>query len=476
MDADEFPKQRSDEGGVRGLGLRVVLVPPSPVSSVVPVEVRGSAWNKQGAEVECEVEAFIDHEDPENQIYRGEVVVPAGAVGAFNFWLELGDFTGEHSLLVRIKPVSRLGSPAGSPLARVKLEIVETGVRSTRRLGGAWVGFYHWSEREGAPWNGTLAGFEAGDWREVVRGVAELGMRVLVVQEVFRNQEYHGEHRIERRGYRGRAFYPSRLYPGRMPLPCADPVEVVMAEADQLDLRVFLGVGLYAWFDYTPGALDWAKRVVSELWASYGHHPSLYGWYISSEVHGNLAPVSRPRRSHGGLFAPRVRREGWTRQYRQELVTFFREFRKHCDQFAPHMPVMLASNCHHLHGTGDVYGELLEYLDILCPFGFHRMPKGDLSGEEAALWLQDLCDGAKAHLWLDLEVFNIGKGGALVPRDVEGLFDDIDRFPNFEKILCYQYPGLLTSPWARKRPGGEDPVKLYTAYKERLEGRLSPSP
>ena len=72
---------------------------------------------------------------------------------------------------------------------------------------------------------------------------------------------------------------------------------------------------------------------------------------------------------------------------KKEIVDFFREFKKYTSQFAPEKPVMLATNSMEILKGADTYPALLQNLDILCPFGFARMPEGDLTGKEAA----DIC-------------------------------------------------------------------------------------
>ena len=94
----------------------------------------------------------------------------------------------------------------------------------------------------------------------------------------------------------------------------------------------------------------------------------------------------------------------------------------------------------------------------------------DVSGEEAAELMQRLCDESGCHLWLDMDVFLFGEKDALYPRPIEGVLSDMLRFPNFEKILCYQYPGLMSAPDASIQPGGEDTVKLFNDYRGYLGG------
>ena len=76
-------------------------------------------------------------------------------------------------------------------------------------------------------------------------------------------------------------------------------------------------------------------------------------------------------------------------------------FKAYCNSFAPGKPVMLATNSFEVPNGMDTYPELLNYLDILCPFGFARMPEGDLTGKQAADMLQKACDDANAHFWFD---------------------------------------------------------------------------
>jgi hypothetical protein len=222
-------------------------------------------------------------------------------------------------------------------------------------------------------------------------------------------------------------------------------------------MQVFLGIGSYAWFDFSPGALASHKRVATEIWEIYGHHPSFYGWYVSAEVCGNMLPCM-------AMGAEEARAS------RAQTVGFFRQFREHCRQMAPDKPILLAPNSHFMKEGEEGWRELLRYCDIVCPFGFHRQPKGDVEGEEVAAWLQKIADEAGAHLWMDLETFVFEKpSGALVPRPIGGLLSDLARVRTFEKVLCFQYPGLMTAPGASAHPGGPETVTLYRDYQNFLD-------
>ena len=73
-----------------------------------------------------------------------------------------------------------------------------------------------------------------------------------------------------------------------MPIVAKDPVEAILDEADRLGMSVMLGVGMFAWFDFTEESLKWHENVAEELWNRYGHHDSFYAFYISEECAGNL--------------------------------------------------------------------------------------------------------------------------------------------------------------------------------------------
>ncbi|HQP98560.1 MAG TPA: DUF4434 domain-containing protein [bacterium] len=432
--------------------LSLTLIPPSPVTDQIELDIRGAIRNDGLTDEKYQVRVLLDTGGTVTSLYECDLVVSASSANGFGFrWSTEGHF-GRHKVVLRVDGVGESFSTSQP------LEILASTIRSTRRIDGAWAGIYHWSEKEGARWNDEIRQMTDEQWRGIVRGMHEIGWDTIVIQEVFRNQVYEGKHHIEQDGYQGKAFYPSRLYPGRMDTAAKDPVEAILCEADALGMNVFLGLGLYAWFDFSPGSLEWHKRVATELWEMYGHHRSVYGWYVSEEVPGSMVLDNHSDED--------------TIRYKREIVTFFRELRSHCRTFAPDKPIMLASNSYYLRKAEDAWREALRYCDILCPFGFHRMRNDDMTGEEAACLLQELCNETGAHLWMDLEVFLFGPNGELYPRPIEGLIEDLHRFPNFEKILCYQYPGLLNAPWASLKPGGEDTVKLFLDYKEHLQKQV----
>jgi hypothetical protein len=432
--------------------IRVELLPPSPVTDMINLDIRGAVQNDDDVPHEYAVSLYLDRITPGTCVYSQTLSVPAHASSGVYYRRSTAGWAGTHTVILLAT-----GSHVHVRTER-KVVVLPASIRSTRTIGGAWAGIVHWSEEEGVHWNSDIRKLTASDWREQIRGMHRLGMDTVVIQEVFRNNAYYGTNSIAASGYHGLAYYPSTLFPGRIQMAAHDPIEAILSEADRLDMHVFLGVGIYAWFDFSPDSLAWHKMVAAELWRRYGKHRSFYGWYVSEEAYGSLIPDQG---------------EPTAKLYRDEIISFFRQLQAFCRHMAPEKPILFAPNTHGLRKSQDMWPNVLKYIDIICPFGFHRMPKDDLSGEEAADLWQQLADSTGTHLWMDMEAFDF-EGIALVPRSIDGLLRDMQRFPNFEKILCYQYPGIFNAPGTRIKPGGPATVRLYQDYRQYLlrEGRL----
>ncbi len=426
---------------------RLALIPPSPVTDKIMLDIRGAVENTSNRSLWFTLSLYLDRESPSSRVRTQRLQIPAHASAGIFYRRSTQSWTGLHRvILVAASRNSQMRTER-------EVQVLPSSVRSTRTIDGAWVGIVHWSDEEARHWNADIRKLTEDDWRQQIRGMHNLGMDTVVIQEVFRNEAYYGTNNIATAGYHGLAYYPSALFPGRVSMTSHDPIEAILSEADRLNMNVFLGVGAYAWFDFSPGALAWSKQVAAELWHRYGHHPSFYGWYVSAEAYGSLIPdQGEQEKDH----------------YRQQVIAFFREFQAYSRSLAPEKPVMLAPNAHGMLKSRDVWPLVLEHVDIVCPFAFHRMPAGDITGEEAAQLWQSMCDKTGTHLWMDMEAF-LFDGKALVPRPIEGLIQDMQRFPNFEKILCYQYSGIFNAPGSRITPGGPPTVVLYKDYRRYLQ-------
>jgi len=319
-------------------------------------------------------------------------------------------------------------------------------------LAGAWVDIYHHDEAEAVPFNRDLAALTDADWEQLIESMADVGQKVVVVSSVFHHLAHRTRHDFDETTYPGAELYPSELYPRRWAIAATDPVEAILRAADRRGMSVFLGVGFFAFFDYSAAALRWAKEVMGELWRRYGHHRSLYGWYFAHE-------------QCGGLYTPGM---GGAEEQREEMISYVSELTALARQLSPHMYTLLATNTFGVGEAVSTYRRLLPSLDILCPFGYHRMPEGDLTESDVVSLLSSLCAETGTHLWADLETFGwpLVNGAELHPRPFTEVRDDLQRLRRFEAILHFQFPGLMASPQMRIAVGGEPAVALYRAYQQ----------
>lgn len=424
--------------------VQLTLIPPTTITNKVDLDIRAGVKNNSLKAEQTNISIYLNKVDDKFLLKRVDHTIPANQSFELKHTIKTYNKVGKYKIILVVK------NSKGKFERTNEIEIIDSPIRSTRLIDGAWAGITHWSEKEGKLWNDDIKKMTDNDWRQLVRSMHKLGMNIIIIQEVFRNEEYAGRHNTRVNTYKGKAYYPSKLYPNRMPIEAEDPLKAIFSEADKLGMHVMPGVGLFAWFDFTSESLEWHKNVAKELWDKYGSHPSFYGFYISEESGGSLdnwekTPEKREMR-------------------KAEIVEFFKEMKRFTNHMAPAKPLMLATNSFDIDGGIDTYPKLLKHLDILCPFGFARMPDGDLNGQHAASKLQSLCDEAGSHLWFDLEAFLFNPDQSLYPRPITEIVNDLNKFDNFEKILCYQYPGVFTDPLSRKKLGDERTVKLFEDY------------
>lgn len=427
----------------------LTLIPPGKITNKVDLDIRGGIINKSDQQRTFDVSIYWGREKRNTLLYESSVTVPAGKSETVKIVVPTKQRLGKHKVILKVTDGNRTYRKTKD------IEVVESDIRSIQQISGAWAGIYHWSEIEGKHWNKDIKKMTDEQWKELVRSMHKVEMDMIVIQEVFRNEQYVGKHNTTVDSYAGKAFYPSELYPGRMDITAEDPIEAILSEADRLGMNVLVGVGIFAWFDFTPESLEWHKRVAKELWDMYGHHESFYAFYVSEESGGGLDNWEQQ---------PDMRKKR-----KADIVNFFKEFKSYCNSFAPGKPIMLATNSFEVPNGMDTYPALLEYLDILCPFGFARMPAGDLTGKEAADMLQEACNKAKSHLWFDLEAFLFNPDNSLYPRPIEEIIHDLNLFSNFEKILCYQFPGVFNDPDMSIRVGEERTIDLFNGYMKYLK-------
>lgn len=326
---------------------------------------------------------------------------------------------------------------------KINYEIIDSGCNSTTLIDGCWVSIYHWSETEARLFNPDLKNLSNEDWKEQIFAMNRVGIKGIVIQNVFESDKYVNQHDMTIETYVGEAYYPSRLYKGRCPITAEDPLEAILEAADEVGMNVLLGVGLYAWFDFSNESLKWHEEVTKELNSLYGHHDSLYGWYISEEMFGSFY-----------YDYPPVPDEKY-----KEIVKFFREYKAFARDLTPTKPVALAPNNIRFHEYEKEWKEVLVNIDILIPFAFARDPE-NMNIDEIA----DICKACGTHFWVDMEMFVSPFDNGLMPKPYDELIKEIRTYDKLEQIYGYQFTGLMNSPESKYNLGGQKAKKLYDEY------------
>jgi hypothetical protein len=337
--------------------------------------------------------------------------------------------------------------PVGNPVGRREwpYEVIPTGLASTTLLDGCWIDMYHWSEDEGRWFNKALRELTEEDWRDQIRSMGRAGIRGAVIQNLFYIDEYVGTNSLTLENYHGEAFYPSKLYDRRFDIRAKGVLEAVLDAADECGMHVLLGVGLFAWFDFSPVSLEWHKRVARELFDMYGHHRSFYGYYVSEEIPGSLyddfSHIDNGRGTEGAAF--------------------FREFKAYVNGFSPTKPVAFAPNNIRFHEYEAEWLEILRNIDILLPFAFAR----DMENLNIRQ-ISDICNRSSTHFWVDMEIFQNVLNEGLIPKSIGELVREIRIYDDVEQIYGYEYTGHLNDPDCPRDLGGKAAKELYSRYLE----------
>lgn len=326
---------------------------------------------------------------------------------------------------------------------KINYQIIDSGCNSTTLIDGCWVSIYHWSESEARWFNPDLKKLSNHDWKEQIFAMNRVGIKGIVIQNVFESDKYVNQHDMTVETYNGKAYYPSKLYNERCSITAEDPLEAILSAADEVGMNVLVGVGLYAWFDYSNESLKWHKEVTKELNRLYGHHSSLYGWYMSEEMFGSFY-----------YDYPPVPDEKY-----KEVVNFFKEYKAFAQELTPTKPVALAPNNIRFHEYEKEWKEVLANVDILIPFAFARDPE-NMNIDEIA----HICKTCGTHFWVDMEMFEYPFDNGLMPKLYDELIKEIRTYDKLEQIYGYQFTGIMNSPENKYNLGGQKSKNLYEEY------------
>lgn len=306
------------------------------------------------------------------------------------------------------------------------------------RIEGTWMDFRHQNSHDGLYWNDQAAAFTCEQWGLHVDEIHGAGMDTIVLMSSALDDK---------------AFCPSAFLGRRWELACEDPIAAVLEAAGRNGQRVFVSAGFYGHqteeTSDAPDYLDWHRRLTEELWARYGHNAAFAGWYIpnEAEIDGHF--------SDGYMeFTPR--------------------FAAHLRALSPGRKILIAP-----YGTRKV-AETDRFVEQIASLGVDYIAYQDEVGvrktrvdELDAIYarLRRLHDRAGIPLWADVEIFEFEGEvyrSPLLPASLARIERQLSIIaPHVDKVLCYQYHGLMNPPDSRAFCGHPDSVRLYEEFMAR---------
>ncbi|WP_418894779.1 DUF4434 domain-containing protein [Limibacterium fermenti] len=312
--------------------------------------------------------------------------------------------------------------------------------RKIKPIEGAWFEFQHHNVAEGKYWDETLKTFTAKQWEAKVKEIADSGIRYLVLLDVAIN---------------GRTFYSSSLQPSHE-MGCDDPLETVLNAADDCGIRFFISNDYFGdyknpYFLMTDPEIGKLRlKGMNEIAEKYAHHPSFYGWYYPNET-------------------------GISGHYDDFFIDYVNTCSEEAAKLTPNAKTLIAP-----YGTRNVkedakYVKQIEMLNVNYIAYQDEIGVEKTQVDESARFFERLYrlhqKASRSSLWADVEIFRFEGDvyrSALLPASSERVIRQLEAVSPFvEKILVYQYTGLLNAPDSFAFAGHPDSEILYRKLTER---------
>ncbi|MBR5827430.1 MAG: DUF4434 domain-containing protein [Clostridia bacterium] len=306
-----------------------------------------------------------------------------------------------------------------------------------RKIDGTFFEFQHHNTAEGKYWNPALGTFTAENWRQKVAEIADLGMEYIVIMATALYEQ---------------CFFASSVYPKAETI-CSDPIEEILSEADERNVKVFLGNGFYgnwrkaAYNITSKEVINRSFKAMEELTALYGHHKSFYGWYFPDETCIML-------------------------NYSKKFTDYVNLCSGVCHSLTPDKKTLIApygtnlayTNSRFVHTLAELDVDFIAYQDEVGV----RKTKVDRTARIFERLRKAHDKAGRAELWADIELFDF-EGmvyqSALIPADFERVKKQLENVaPYADKILCYQYQGMMNPKNSLCFSGHESSSKLYEDY------------
>jgi hypothetical protein len=308
--------------------------------------------------------------------------------------------------------------------------------RGIKAISGSWFEFQHVPTFEGVDWDPMCVRFTCEQWQAKIKEIAEAGMEYLVLMST---------------ALYFRSFFPTKIYP-QWRLNCPDLMETVLSAADKYGVKFFVGGGFYGELESSSGVSDpvAAKKrlqAIEEIANLYGHHRSFYGWYWPNEAFIN-------------------------RHFSEEFIQYVNSCSRLARQLKPRARILIAPYGTRVAVPDDEYVRQLTSLDVDIIAYQDEVGVRKSSVEETPAFFEGL---RKAHdraqraaIWADVEIFRCEGAvykSALLPAPFERVLRQLEAVsPWVDKILVYQFQGMMNQPGSTAFCGSPESTGLYTEY------------
>jgi len=333
---------------------------------------------------------------------------------------------------------------AAATMAGTLLGVENAAPPKIKPISGSWFEFQHHATVEGVDWNPALANFTRDQWQLKIQEIAETGIAYLVLMATAL---YY------------RSFYPSKIFPS-WKLACDDSLEAVLSAADKYGIKFFVGGGFYGQWDSSgintdPVAGKRRLQAIEEITRLYSHHKSFYGWYWPNEA-----------------FIDRY--------FSDEFIKYVNTCSRLARQITPRAQILIAPYGTRVAVPDDKYVHQLEALDVdIIAYQDEVGVRKSRVEETFAFYegLRNAHDRARrAAIWADVEIFECEGDvykSALLPAPFARILHQLQAVsPWVDKILVYQYQGMMNKLGSLAFCGRTDSTRLYSEYIEWLKNRL----
>ena len=309
---------------------------------------------------------------------------------------------------------------------------------------GSWFEFEHHNQVGAKHWNEALPKFTTEQWKTLIGEMHEIGFEYAVMLSV---------------AYEGKTYYPSSLQP-RHDFVCDDPLEAVLAAADECGMKFFISNDYWSdWRQVEKGMTEedtWQIREkgMEETARKYSHHKSFYGWYYPHE-------------------------SGIRQVFEDFVIKYVNRCSKIAHSLTPNALTMIAPygtqffvyNEQYIRQLEDLDVDIIDYQDEV---GVKKIKAGEAGKYYEVLYKMHAKAG-RARMWADIEILDY-EGEVYRSPAIPATFDRVliqmaDVSPYVEHILIFLYQGMMNKPGTTAFAGHKNSEKLYGDYVRWLKFR-----